>query len=311
MAKVCAIVVAYNSALHIGDCLEALCGQSGWEILVVDNASTDNTLPLARRFADKVQIVAEHQNLGFAGAVNQALRITSSDVVVILNPDAVPSPGTLDCLAAAVANPEIGAAGGLLLDEHRKVQHGFVMRRFPTLIYMICETLLLNRLWPRNPWNRRYRCLDADYDRVQVVDQPAGAALAFRSEVWRAVGGFDQQFYPVWFEDVDFCRRISDRGWKLLYEPNAIFSHAGAHSVDKLSYSDRQLFWYSNLLRYFQKHHGRLETLMLRAAIFVGATIRAAAIVAGVGPRTATRTEALRAFALVLHTVITRVRSAD
>jgi GT2 family glycosyltransferase len=300
-----AIVIAHNSAEHIERCLLALSRIAGWEILLVDNASTDNTLQLARKFADTVHIVAEYENLGFAGAVNKALRMATSDVVVILNPDAVPEPGALDCLAAAIANPKIGAAGGLLLDEHSKVQRGFVMRRFPTLAYMLCETLLLNRLWPLNPWNRHYRCLDANYDRQQVVDQPAGAALAFRREVWQVVGGFDEQFYPVWFEDVDFCRRITDQGWELLYEPSATFSHVGAHSVSKLSYSDRQLFWYRNLLRYFHKHHGWLESLMLRAAILVGAWIRTVLVMAGMGPRFVTRAEALRAFALVLRTVIT------
>jgi len=305
MHKGSAIVVAHNSREHIQGCLLALCRHGGWEVLLVDNASTDDTLQLAQTLADRVQIAAEHENLGFAGAVNRALKMTNSEVVVILNPDAVPEPGALDRLAAAISNPEIGAAGGLLLDEHRNVQRGFVMRRFPTLAYMLCEILLLNRVWPLNPWNRSYRCLDEDYDRVQVVDQPAGAALAFRREVWQALGGFDEQFYPVWFEDVDFCRRLSDRGWKLLYEQDAIFSHAGGHSVSKLSYSERQLFWYRNLLRYFHKHHGRLESLMLRAAIVVGATIRVATVVAGAGPRSVSRTEALRAFGLVLHTVIT------
>jgi GT2 family glycosyltransferase len=294
------IIVAHNSAEHIGHCLEALCRQTGWQNILIDNASTDKTVQKARAFADKVQIVAEHQNRGFAGAVNHALSMTTSSVVVVLNPDAVPRAAALDQLAAAVTNLQVGAAGGLLLDEQGKPQRGFIMRRFPSLGSMLCETLLLNRVWPGNPWNRRYRYLDADYARAQVVDQPAGAALAFRREVWQAVGGFDEQFYPVWFEDVDFCRRLQKEGWNLLYEPNAIFSHAGAHSVGQLSYSDRQLFWYRNLLRYFRKHHRRLQCLILRAAIALGMGIRYAAAGFGLRPKSVQSCEARRAYAQVL-----------
>jgi GT2 family glycosyltransferase len=294
------IIVAHNSAEHIGHCLEALCRQTGWQNILIDNASTDKTVQKARAFADKVQIVAEHQNRGFAGAVNHALSMTTSSVVVVLNPDAVPRAAALDQLAAAVTNLQVGAAGGLLLDEQGKPQRGFIMRRFPSLGSMLCETLLLNRVWPRNPSNRRYRYLDADYACAQVVDQPAGAALAFRREVWQAVGGFDEQFYPVWFEDVDFCRRLQKEGWNLLYEPNAIFSHAGAHSVGQLSYSDRQLFWYRNLLRYFRKHHRRLQCLILRAAIALGMGIRYAAAGFGLRPKSVQSCEARRAYAQVL-----------
>jgi hypothetical protein len=176
-----------------------------------------------------------------------------------------------------------------------------VMRRFPTLGSMLCVTLLLNRIWPGNPWNRRYRYGDIDYGRPQSVNQPAGAALAFRREVWEQLGGFDEQFYPVWFEDVDFCRRIRQHGWDIVYEPNAVFTHQGGHSVRRLSFSEQQLFWYRNLLRYFRKYHSGAEVLTLRIAIIIGMAIRSAAVLAGVGPSCVSREEALRAFRLVFH----------
>ena len=110
-----------------------------------------------------------------------------------------------------------------------------MVRRFPSLGSMLAEVLLLNRLWPGNPWNVRYRCLDLDYRTLQEVDQPAGACLAIKQQAWEAAKGFDGSFFPVWFEDVDFCRRLRNGGWKVVYCPDAVFRHVGAHSVSKLS----------------------------------------------------------------------------
>ena len=139
---------------------------------------------------------------------------------------------------------------------------------------MLAEVLLINRIWPTNPWNRRYRCLDLDYTKVQEVEQPAGACLAIKRRAWEDAGGFDESFFPVWFEDVDFCSRLRDKGWKIVYSPGAVFTHVGGHSVKKLPFRDRQVFWYKNLLRYFRKHHRHWEVSVLRAGIAIGLLLR-------------------------------------
>ena len=139
---------------------------------------------------------------------------------------------------------------------------------------MLCEVLLVNQLWPSNPVNRRYRCLDADYSKVQQVEQPAGACLAITREAWEAVGGMDTQFAPVWFEDVDFCKRLLDSGRKIVYCPAARFHHSGAHSVSKLSFAEKQLFWYTNMLRYARKHFPGDEGLATVAGVVVNVNAR-------------------------------------
>jgi GT2 family glycosyltransferase len=301
MGHGCAIVVAHNSGAHIEECLHALCGHAGWDIVLLDNASSDDTLARVRKFRDRVRIIANDQNRGFCGAVNHCVAVTNSSVVVVLNPDTVAMSGALDRLAAAIENSSVGAAGGMLVGRDGKPQLGFIFRQFPTLFAMVGETLLLNRLWPTNPWNRRYRCFQADYSKAQVVDQPAGAALAFRREVWQQLGGFDEQFYPVWFEDVDFCRRARNCGWQLFYEPTAVFGHSGGHSVEQLPFPQRQLFWYRNLLRYFRKHHGRGQSLVLQISIAIGMMMRCAAVLAGAGPHSVNTRQALKAYRLVLR----------
>ena len=107
------------------------------------------------------------------------------------------------------ASRQYGLAAGKLVDKTGVAQKGFTIRRFPTPASLIFELFGINRLWPSNPVNRRYRYLDRDLDQPGPVEQPAGAFLMFRRDVWKRLRGFDESFHPVWFEDVDYCRRAS------------------------------------------------------------------------------------------------------
>lgn len=271
-----AIIVAYNSGRCVDACLRALIAQPGWDVILVDNASKDDTVSRAQAFAPKVHVIANKQNAGVSRAVNQAVRAARGDVFVLVNPDAVAQPGALDNMAEALAFYKAGAVGGVLLLEGDRLQIGNLVRRFPTLGSALAELFLLNKIWPRNWWNRSYRCLDMNYSRPQPVDNPAGACLGFLREVWQKVGGFDESYYPCWFEDADFCRCVRDAGYTIVYQPTAIFRHESAHSVSQLSFYKRKLLWYSNHVHYFRKHHGRLQTAILRIGITLSLLIRAA-----------------------------------
>ena len=132
--------------------------------------------------------------------------------------------------------------------------------------------------------------------RLQPVEQPAGACLAITREAWDAVGGMDTQFAPVWFEDVDFCKRLIDSGAKIVYCPAARFHHSGAHSVGKLSFAEKQLFWYTNMLRYARKHWSLTKVLVLRVGIIKGMVLRSLAALLGAGPKSVSRREAMTAY---------------
>lgn len=295
-----AIVVTYNSAGQIGPCLEALRDEGRWQRIVVDNASHDGTIERAQQADPAAQLVKNCRNIGFAAAANQGARLASGNVLLFLNPDAIAQPGALDALAKALDQERVGAVGGVLSHEGGEVDRGFCVRRFPTTVSMAAEILLLNRLWRANPLNRNYRCLDLDYSKPQEVDQPAGACLAVKREVWASLGGFDEGFFPVWFEDVDFCRRLRSHNWKILYCPGAIFVHSGGHSVNRLSLCDRQLFWYRNLLRYWRKHESPAAVAGVRAIITLGMALRSLATLVGLRPEDAPLAEALRAYARVV-----------
>lgn len=250
-----ALVVSFNSADELQACLDALsafAGELEAGVLVVDNASTDESVALVRRRSG-VRLIANADNLGFAGAVNQGFHaLPHADAVLLLNPDAhIASPPSM--LAAELAHPQVGAASGRLVSQG-SAQVGFQVRRFPTPAALAFEVLGVNRLWPANPVNRRWRALDLDPGQPADVEQPAGACLLIRRKAWEQLGGFDQGFHPLWFEDVDFLRRASIAGWRVRYNPYFLALHHGGRSVAKVSWPRRQLYWYGSLLRYAARH---------------------------------------------------------
>lgn len=255
VAGTAAIIVAYNSADVIGACLVALKTYApGLRALVIDNASTDSTAKIAQQ--NGAEVIVNRENRGFAGAVNQGFRATDASQVLILNPDvSLSSPlGPLEHAAA-----QFGVAGGKLTDEEGRTQTGFTIRRFPTPGVLWLELLGLNRLWPSNAANRNYRYLDRDLAKAGPADQPAGAFLMVRRDVWENLQGMDESFWPIWFEDVDFCRRAAAAGFQPYYEPGTCARHSGGHSIRKIDGASKQVFWYDSLLRYAGKHYTKAQ----------------------------------------------------
>ena len=175
----------------------ALAGED-CEIVVVDNASADDTVQRIEEFVawNPVRLIANEENLGFGAAVNQGAREATEDVLLMLNPDAIAEPGAVAALLRCLETTQAGAVGGALLESDGQPARGFAFRRIPTLAELLYEVLLVNQLRPGNPVNRRYRCLDADYSQQQEVEQPAGACLAITRTAWDSLRGFDEQFFP-------------------------------------------------------------------------------------------------------------------
>ena len=266
-----AVIVTHNSAVEVEACLDALADMAPqFTPIVVDNASTDDTVErLGRRRG--LRLVANTENLGFAGAVNQAVETLPADFILLLNPDARLL-AAVDGLTHSAAR--YGLAAGKLVDQKGKAQKGFTVRRFPTPMALAFELFGINRLWPTNPVNRRYRCLDRDLDQPGFVDQPAGAFLMVRGDVWRRLGGFDTRFHPVWYEDVDFCRRAVSAGFQIHYFPTAVAEHSGGHSVGRIPPGCRALYWCVSLLKYGAKHFPELPYRGICLAVMVSSVPR-------------------------------------
>jgi N-acetylglucosaminyl-diphospho-decaprenol L-rhamnosyltransferase len=267
MSRVTAVIVTYNSGAHVAEAV-ASCQRFGVPVVIVDNASTDGTV-----FPPGIVILRNEANLGFAAAVNQGVRAHTAPLTLLLNPDARLLTGVDPLCDIAVANRHTAAAG-LLVGADGKPQKGFSIRRLPTPAALAFEVLGINQIWSRNPVNRAYRCADVDVNKRQFVEQPAGALFLFRRDDWEELGGFDERFFPVWFEDVDFAKRLLARGGAIVLEPSVRAEHVGGHSVQKLADASRIRFWYGSLLRYVVHHFGPVTSRLVAGCVLLGLAAR-------------------------------------
>ncbi len=272
MARVAIVIVTHQSSDVIGPCLASIAHLQDTEIIVVDNASTDATC--GKVAAAGVPLIANNGNEGFAAAVNQGVRATSAPLILLLNPDTRLETG-IESLIACFDDPKTGGAGGLLVGTDGKPQTGFMARNLPTPAALAFEVLGINRLWPQNRSNWQYRCLQNDPMASACVEQPAGAFFMFRRSGWEQLGGFDENFWPVWFEDVDFCARLRSAGFALRYQPEARAAHEGGHSVGRIPDGLRERYWYGSLLKYAAKHYNPVAFGSVCLAVAVGAAGRA------------------------------------
>lgn len=272
MKRVAVVIVTFNSSAEIGDCLDALAGaECELEIVVVDNASSDQTR--AEVGNRRIRLIANETNRGFAAALNQGVEATKAPLILSLNPDTRLISG-LEKIMTCFDQPETGAAGGLLIGDDGEPQTGFMARNLPGAATLIFEVLGINRMLPRNPVNWHYRCLGLDRMKMAAVEQPAGAFLMFSRIVWKTVGGFDERFWPIWFEDVDFCARLKSAGFRVYYYPECVAKHSGSHSIDPLTLEKRQRYWYGSLLEYAAKHFRSSAFRTTCVAVAVGAVMR-------------------------------------
>ncbi len=270
MNRIGVVVVTYNSGQVIERCLDSC---AHFSTIVVDNASGDNTVELVRR-KSSVRLIANPTNRGFAGAANQGVAALDVEMILLLNPDVELQTG-IDPLADACGRGNVGMATGKLTDPTGTVQTGFTVRRFPTAVTLVFEVLGINKMLPWNPANRRYRYLDLDLSRTAEVEQPPGAFLMFRRDLWQRLGGFDTQFHPIWFEDVDFVKRAHAEGFKIQYLPEVTARHQGGHSIASMDWGCREVCWYVSLLRYASKHFRPYAYRGVSAAVVLGSLFRA------------------------------------
>lgn len=283
------VIVNYNSGSRLHDCLAYLLGSSGWEragisVCVWDNNSEDQSLTLLKSsFAGNPRVVIERsrENLGFGAAINQALKEKQQSAFLILNPDIKISAETIERLAESLSRfQELAAVAPLLIDSRTdEPQLTYCYRALPSLGSTLAEVFYLHRLWPNNPWTRSYLLKDRKlpaYGSLELVPQPAAAALLVRAEDFRNLSGFDEQFKPAWFEDVDFLKRIQESGRLVALDTSARAIHEGGYSVKQLSQSHFAEIWYGNLLKYWKKHGSKTEQLTLRFLLPLGLCLRAA-----------------------------------
>ncbi|MCB1056379.1 MAG: glycosyltransferase family 2 protein [Acidobacteria bacterium] len=260
-----------------------------FELLVVDNGSSRSLEGAPGR------VLSPGCNLGFAGAANLGLEEAQGEVLLLLNPDALPETGALEALLEGFERwPDAAGLAPRLLGDDGTPQHRWQLRPLPRPSTLLLQLLLI----PAG---------EGAADEPPpgtAVEQPAAAALAFRRSVLEELGGLDAGFYPAWFEDVDLARRLRDSGQVLRYCPEAVFRHGLGASVPRMGYGPFLWVYYRNLLRYLRLHHGAGWTTLAKPILLLGMSLRLLLLPLRRPRRAKSRREAARGLLAVIAGVV-------
>lgn len=230
------------------------------EIIVVDAASADGSAAMVRAEFPQVRLLAHTENLGYTRGNNLGLQAARGEYLLILNPDTeVMGAALAQMLAYLETHPQVGVLGPQLIQPDGTVQS--TRRRFPTLATAFFESTWFQAWAPRRLLNRYY-ARDLPDDAVSDVDWVMGAALLIRRAAYAQVGGLDEGFF-MYSEEVDWCRRMKQAGWQVVYFPPARIVHHTGRSSEQVP-AVTHIRFNASKVRYFRKYHGRLAAELLR-----------------------------------------------
>ncbi len=264
--EVSIVVVTYNSAQYIKRCLESIQRQSlviNLKAIVVDNASKDATRSIVEEFRSNssfLQLISNEKNRYFAAAVNQGIAAAQSDYIFILNPDTELQPESLELLLEYFRNDRsVGVVAPQLVNPDGSVQPS--CRRFPRHRDVIFNIFGINALMPKSRFFNGWKMGDFDHQQIREIDQPQGAALLTSRAVLDKVGGFDEDF-PMFFNDVDWCYRVKQAGYKIVFYPPAKVIHLQGASVNRKK-AQMIVFSHVSFFRFFEKYYDRVHHQVL------------------------------------------------
>ena len=239
-------------------------------VVVVENSPTLSPT-LASMYSGPLTIVHRPENPGYGASCNDGAALISSQcsIIVACNPDVVFSPEALGTLVdALLANTHVGVVGPRIVNRDGSVYPS--ARAFPGIRVGVGHALFA-RLWPANPWTRRYLGSYEGRD-TKVVDWLSGALLMVRRSAFEEIGGFDPRYF-MFLEDVDLCFRLKRRGWRSLYVPQAQIMHSGAHSTSKVMENMVRVHHESAAL-FLDRLYDKPWQLPLRVTLHLGLRIR-------------------------------------
>jgi GT2 family glycosyltransferase len=267
MPDFAAVVVTYNGLPHVERTLESV---DGHETVVVDHGSTDGTLELVRERFPQVRLV-EQENLGLAAGWNRGVRETSSPFVLVLNSDAWLLDDAAERLVAfAQQRPRAGFVAPRLRNPDGSLQPS--VRAFPTAWRLATEYFFLRKLAPGSRFLNDFYGGGFDHDEVREVDFAKAAAFLLRREAFNDVGPFDERFF-LFSEETDWCYRLHEAGWEVLFYPGAEAVHVGGASWRRESST---LFreQVRGHLRFLAKHRGPRAAARARRVLLAGLKLR-------------------------------------
>jgi len=290
------LIVTYNSSTTLRACLDSVFQELDTlegEVVVVDNHSSDTTAAILKDYSDqhsRLHCKLNGVNRGFAVGNNQALEMAHGQHILILNPDTILQSGVLNNLLRELeVDEKTGVVAPQLQFPDGRIQK--TCRRFPGHLDVIYNVFGLSTLFPESPRYNGWKMGDFDHRSRMSVDQPAGAALLIRGDLLRSLKGFDENF-PMFFNDVDLCKRIKDAGYTIWYLPEYGIHHLGGASIKQVKLK-MTISSHISFFRYFEKHFTRMyqqpSNFIVGALLYLSLIPRLLILLLFKGQRTASR----------------------
>lgn len=259
----CIIIVSWNVRELLRQCLQSIADHReklALQVIVVDSASRDGSNEMVAGEFPWVTLLAQVENVGFPRGNNIGMDVASGDYLLLLNPDTVVVGSALQTMLGYMdSHPDVGVLGPLLRFPDGAIQSS--RRRFPSLLTAFFESTWLEP-WAPRPILQTYRIEDVPDDQITEVDWISGAAMMVRRKVIEQVGHMDESYF-MYSEELDWCRRIKEAGWRVVYFPEAEVIHYVGKSSEQ-AVTERHINFQRAKLRYFRKFHGRFVCITLR-----------------------------------------------
>lgn len=259
------VIVAWNAKHYLELCLESLAKdptRRSMEVLVVDNASADDTIEMVEARFPWVKLIISKENLGFSKGNNLAIRQCQGRYIALVNPDVIVFPGCLDALADFLdQNPKVGDAGPRVFNPDMTQQS--TCRRFPTLWNNFCSATHLESIFKGRRFFAGEHMFYFPHDRVLAVDVIVGCFSMIRREAFDDVGLLDENLF-MYGDDVDWCRRAWNAGWQVVFYPGARAIHDRGKTTAPfpVHFAVAQQ---RSVLHYWTKHHTFLGVLGIKS----------------------------------------------
>ena len=274
MTDLSIVIVNWNTRDLLSRCLRSVYDTTrdlDLEVVVVDNASADGSQEMVRQKFPGVSLIVNTENKGFAKANNQAIRRSRGRYVLLLNSDAfVRENAIAHTVGFMDGHPEAGMAGCKLLFEDGRLQPSCYA--FPTLFTEFFIAVGLDRLFPRSRLFGKYGMTYWDFDDIREVDVILGAFMLVRASAIGEVGLMDERYF-MYSEEVDWCYRFRDKGWKIYFYPHVEAVHLGGASTRRVR-AEMLIRLYGSRIEFFRKHHGRPSARLLKLVIGFNCLLR-------------------------------------
>lgn len=252
-------IISLNSKAFLSACLDSVIKHTlgiSYELIVVDNGSTDGTQALLSERYPQVRLIENQTNLGFSKPMNQAYAVSHGDFILVLNPDTLIND---DCFSTQVAYLRDHPEAGVSIPKVHNADGSFQAqsRRGEARPAAVFGYFLgLGKLFPKSKALNAYLMSWLPEDEIAEVKAVSGSCMFIRRECWEQVGGFDEAFF-AYQEDSDLCERARAKGWKIMYVPLSNVIHFGGEGGSKTQQVRGIYEWHRSYFLFYRKHYAK------------------------------------------------------